>query len=187
MISCGRCGTPCQPEPMSFNKSRASSGKKNFTEQNFPQHFQLFHTPPMKANFIIIILQLLATLKSCSANGKSNPASVFCTDNGGRSILYDGQNFGQFGVCYFNRNRCCDEWTMFRSNQTCPALGIPLPVRSNPSLGYENYTCARSPASTGFPHGGINHAIKGKNFLATMSIVNLKSWPSLYSLFSAHD
>lgn len=118
-----------------------------------------------------------------------NPASKFCINNGGKSVLYTGSDTGQFGVCYFNRQRCCEEWTMYRNNQTCPKYGIPLPVLSRPSMVFEKYNCIQSvvirPDSAFRPT--INSAIlQGKffiNFSTFLIIQPTKFLGLLHSLY----
>jgi putative hemolysin len=51
----------------------------------------------------------------------ANPASVNCLDQGGRSVMQEGP-LGQYGLCYFEDNRACEEWAMFRGD--CPVGGM---------------------------------------------------------------
>lgn len=51
-----------------------------------------------------------------------NPASNYCVDSGGTlSIERDGSG-GEYGLCHFEDNRSCEEWTMFRGD--CPIGGV---------------------------------------------------------------
>ena len=43
-----------------------------------------------------------------------NPASVYCTDNGGTLEIRTAEDGGQYGVCIFADGSECDEWTYFR-------------------------------------------------------------------------
>ena len=51
----------------------------------------------------------------------ANPASVNCKNNGGTlSIVKDGKG-DEYGLCYFDDNRACEEWAMMRGD--CPVGG----------------------------------------------------------------
>lgn len=58
----------------------------------------------------------------------ANPASVNCDKQGGTLLLkdkvVDGQNLGQYGICYFEDNRQCEEWAMMRGD--CPVGGLKV-------------------------------------------------------------
>lgn len=45
--------------------------------------------------------------------GLANPASVFCTKNGGQLDMRENKQ-GQYGVCVFSDNSECEEWAFFR-------------------------------------------------------------------------
>ncbi|MFA6526658.1 MAG: DUF333 domain-containing protein [Candidatus Buchananbacteria bacterium] len=76
----------------------------------------------------------------------SNPASVNCEEKGGRLVIHHraggGEDGGEFGVCYFDDNRACEEWAMFRGD--CPVGGVK-------TTGYDTEAqrfCAWSGGST---------------------------------------
>lgn len=50
-----------------------------------------------------------------------NPASVNCKDKGGQVVIKDGP-IGQYGLCFFDDNRACEEWAMLRGD--CPVGGV---------------------------------------------------------------
>lgn len=58
----------------------------------------------------------------------ANPASVNCVEEGGSLEIKDGP-IGQYGICYFEDNRQCEEWALF--NGDCPKGGIKI-------TGYDN-------------------------------------------------
>jgi putative hemolysin len=58
----------------------------------------------------------------------ANPASVNCTDQGGTLEIKDGPA-GEYGICYFEDNRQCEEWALFNGN--CPVGGMKI-------TGYDN-------------------------------------------------
>ena len=49
--------------------------------------------------------------------GMPNPASVHCTEAGGRSEIRTRADGAQFGVCVFADGRQCEEWALFRDKQ----------------------------------------------------------------------
>ncbi|MEI6288558.1 MAG: DUF333 domain-containing protein [bacterium] len=53
--------------------------------------------------------------------GMANPASVYCGQKGGKSVIQNSP-VGQYGLCYFLDNRACEEWAMF--NGDCPVGGV---------------------------------------------------------------
>lgn len=54
--------------------------------------------------------------------GLPNPASVNCSEQGGTLQIESRPDGGQFGVCYFEDNRQCEEWALLRGE--CPAGGV---------------------------------------------------------------
>ncbi len=57
-----------------------------------------------------------------SALGLANPASVNCEQKGGRVVMETNSDGSQYGLCYFDDNRACEEWAMMRGN--CPVGGV---------------------------------------------------------------
>ncbi len=54
--------------------------------------------------------------------GMANPASVNCTEKGGKSVIKTKPNGDQYGLCYFDDNRACEEWSLLR--EECPVGGV---------------------------------------------------------------
>lgn len=52
----------------------------------------------------------------------ANPASVNCTQQGGRLTIERRPNGGEFGVCIFADNYQCEEWALLRGE--CPKTGL---------------------------------------------------------------
>ena len=50
-----------------------------------------------------------------SAVGMANPASVYCTKNGGKSIIVKGKG-GEYGVCQLKDGTAVEEWEYYREN-----------------------------------------------------------------------
>lgn len=87
----------------------------------------------MHSKIIWLLLALLLILGVCSLNvkrlikqpalipiqltskvGLANPASVNCENKGGKLVIKERGDGGQYGVCFFEDNRQCEEWTLFR-------------------------------------------------------------------------
>lgn len=47
-----------------------------------------------------------------STTGLANPASVNCGKKGGQLIIKQRSDGGQYGICVFEDNRQCEEWTL---------------------------------------------------------------------------
>jgi hypothetical protein len=58
---------------------------------------------------------------SAPAIGMANPASTNCIAQGGNLKIETKPDGGQYGVCYFDDNRQCEEWALLRGN--CPVGG----------------------------------------------------------------
>lgn len=70
--------------------------------------------------------------------GMPNPASVYCTEQGGRLEIRTGADGGQYGVCRFADGSECDEWAFFRGE--CRPGGQPVatlePEMANPAAAF---------------------------------------------------
>jgi putative hemolysin len=54
--------------------------------------------------------------------GLSNPASLNCIKLGGNLVINTRGDGGQYGLCYFEDNRACEEWALMRGD--CPVGGV---------------------------------------------------------------
>lgn len=52
----------------------------------------------------------------------ANPASTFCIEKGGSLQMQTREDGGQYGLCYFEDARACEEWAMMRGE--CPVGGV---------------------------------------------------------------
>jgi len=52
----------------------------------------------------------------------ANPASVNCTKSGGNLVIQKRGDGGEYGLCYFEDNRACEEWALMRGD--CPIGGV---------------------------------------------------------------
>lgn len=48
--------------------------------------------------------------------GMANPASVFCEQQGGKSVSRKNQDGSEYGVCVFPNGKEVEEWEYFRAN-----------------------------------------------------------------------
>jgi putative hemolysin len=60
--------------------------------------------------------------KAEAATQLANPASVNCSKSGGQLIIEKRGDGGEYGVCYFDDNKACEEWALFRGE--CPKGGV---------------------------------------------------------------
>lgn len=56
--------------------------------------------------------------------GLANPASTYCADQGGDLQIKTLPSGGEYGVCYFDDNRQCEEWAMYSGD--CPIGGLKI-------------------------------------------------------------
>ncbi|MDD5289821.1 MAG: DUF333 domain-containing protein [Patescibacteria group bacterium] len=56
--------------------------------------------------------------------GLANPASVNCTAKGGTLKIQKNSKGGEYGVCFFEDNRQCEEWALLRGQ--CPVGGLKV-------------------------------------------------------------
>lgn len=75
--------------------------------------------------------------------GMANPASLYCLDNGGSLEMKENKK-GQYGVCYFDDNRQCEERALYRWQ--CPMGGLKV-------TGYENDAEVYCAITGGEPQG----------------------------------
>lgn len=56
-----------------------------------------------------------------SALSVANPASEYCQKVGGMSVIQKRGDGAEYGLCYFEENRACEEWALMRKE--CPVGG----------------------------------------------------------------
>ncbi len=70
-----------------------------------------------------------------NAVGMANPASAHCEEIGGTlRIEKKPPSGGEYGVCYFDDNRQCEEWALFRDD--CRAGGMKVTGYVTPAARY---------------------------------------------------
>ena len=73
-----------------------------------------------------------ATLGDAVALG--NPASKNCIEKGGILQILKRGDSGEYGVCFFEDNRQCEEWALLRGN--CPVGGVKVTGYNRPEAIY---------------------------------------------------
>jgi putative hemolysin len=81
---------------------------------------------------IVLMLVIFGMEKYFNKNQEqsalANPASKNCIKKGG-TLEIRKNKMGEYGVCLFEDNRQCEEWTLFRNQ--CPVGGLKI-------TGYDN-------------------------------------------------
>jgi putative hemolysin len=54
----------------------------------------------------------------------TNPASVYCAEQGGQSAIRTASDGSQSGVCVFENGNECDEWLFFRGECSSPSAVV---------------------------------------------------------------
>ena len=52
----------------------------------------------------------------------ANPASLNCSKIGGKLVIEKRGDGGEYGLCYFEDNKACEEWALLRGD--CPVGGL---------------------------------------------------------------
>ena len=64
------------------------------------------------------------TSNNDTSTSLANPASVNCGKVGGNLVIQKNQDGSEYGMCYFGKNKGCEEWALFRGE--CPVGGKQL-------------------------------------------------------------
>ena len=97
---------------MSFNRSLGF-------ESNYGIGFKMNQITIMAA---VVLLSTLATGCSSRGNmrteqetvGMANPASLYCADKGGKSVVAKDSNGGEYAICHLPDGTQIEEWALFR-------------------------------------------------------------------------
>lgn len=110
--------------------------------------------------FTLSILTCVVLLTSCNPGqisptpeaSMSNPASVYCEQNGGKLEFRQDESGGVRGVCVFPDGSECDEWAYYRGecgpagqsgSTSAPAdFSTPVPIDPTDYQGWWTYTSA---------------------------------------------
>lgn len=64
----------------------------------------------------------------------ANPASTYCVHSGGTLQIQKRGDGGEYGICFFEDNRQCEEWALFRGE--CPLKGLKITGYTTPAAVY---------------------------------------------------
>lgn len=81
--------------------------------------------------------------------GMANPASTNCIAKGGNLKIESRPDGGQYGVCYFEDNRQCEEWALFRGD--CPVGGLKVTGYITPAATFCAISGGRYAVTKEFP------------------------------------
>ena len=80
---------------------------------------------------------LSASVAPAIISAIGNPASIFCSDNGG-TLEIRSKDAGEYGVCMFGDGSECGEWAYFRGECSVgDSLASPLETVHITHCGYE--------------------------------------------------
>ncbi len=74
-----------------------------------------------KTTSVVTIPETITGSVDSSTVGMANPASVNCLNKNGVLKIEKRPDGGEYGLCYFDDNRACEEWAMLRGD--CPVGG----------------------------------------------------------------
>jgi len=94
-----------------------NKGDGAFIEENSTTTFDGCTTKPVAVETVAT-----TTLIATTTNTLANPASVNCEKKGGKSVIQTKEDGSQYGLCYFDDARACEEWAMMRGE--CPIGGV---------------------------------------------------------------
>ena len=110
---------------------------------------------------IFIFIMILTALTACAApqtQGKpesastsmpqanmSNPASVYCTQQGNKLEIVTASDGSQSGICIFPDGSTCDEWAYYRGECGPATSVVTVDATANPSNAPNSFV---SPGST---------------------------------------
>jgi putative hemolysin len=116
----------------------AGAGWKADESANCPQDqpVSACQVTPAQQNYTITLNSGVEVSQGSASGstGMANPASVNCTEQGGTLTIEERGDGGQYGVCYFEDNRQCEEWALLRGD--CPVGGVKVTGYVTPAATY---------------------------------------------------
>jgi putative hemolysin len=123
LVDCMSFEDRCHQTGPSISVSQGHvAGLVNLEDDIYPG--LIFYTSEENENLLKQILNTFRFLDQDTVGGSvglANPASVNCVDNSGTLKIETLPNGGQYGVCYFEENHQCEEWSLMRGD--CPVGG----------------------------------------------------------------
>lgn len=91
-----------------------------------------------------VLAMVVLAAAACAAQGKqptptpqtqiANPASEICVKQGGKVVIEKRGDGGEYGICYFEDNRQCEEWALLRGD--CPVGGRKITGYTTKAAAY---------------------------------------------------
>ncbi|UVK51233.1 DUF333 domain-containing protein [Mesorhizobium sp. AR02] len=66
---------------------------------------------------LISLMPVAAGAAAQKPVGMANPASVHCSEIGGRLVIRKDKAGNEYGFCRLPKGRLCEEWALFRDNK----------------------------------------------------------------------
>lgn len=88
----------------------------------------------MKQVTLYLYLLILLGASFDNAVALENPASKNCIEKGGTLHILKRGDGAEYGVCFFEDNRQCEEWALLRGN--CPVGGLKITGYTTPEAVY---------------------------------------------------
>ena len=73
---------------------------------------------------IVIVTVFFVMNKKKNLTNIANPASVNCQEKGGSLVIEKDKEGGEYGACFFEDGRVCEEWALMRGE--CPIGGLKV-------------------------------------------------------------
>lgn len=103
--------------------------------------------------FFMTILRPPSQIKTSLAN----PASVNCTEKGGKLTIEMKEDGSEYGLCTFENSMLCEEWALMRGD--CPVGGVEVTSYDSPQQVFcvisGGQTEAAENATCTFPNGTV--------------------------------
>lgn len=101
-----------------------TTSKKITTKKTAKKVSQKIETPARKYEKEIPMVQGF-DIPEQKMVGAGNPASVFCENNGGKSVSKKDKTGDEYAVCKLNNGTEIDEWDFYRKNNNMTEKGVP--------------------------------------------------------------
>ena len=146
----GACPTGREPVKLADVDATAchatkSDGTENWSQidyvvpggNSFSNRAYTSNAQPSSHDLVLQVLSSLTFMPPAQPQPESNianPASQYCVDQGGTLTIQTRGDGGQYGVCYLEDNRQCEEWALL--NGACPVGGLKVTGYVTPAAQY---------------------------------------------------
>jgi len=84
--------------------------------------YYLYQKSGSKNQSVVLPVEEAVAGNQTSTTQIANPASVNCSEVGGNLTIEKRGDGGEYGLCYFEDNRACEEWALLRGD--CSVGGV---------------------------------------------------------------